>query len=132
MLYVQLLSTSRSSSSIHSEVIVGPVTCTAQYKRHSSNGTWSPYFFISPDLPPIYALQVLLEKVHAWTHLPWFVLKNFHTYILYYFLTHLENILENMLPGHYSPHVKTFLTEKILLLGKKFCTGNLLNKIQQV
>ncbi|KAM7429708.1 Cytochrome c oxidase assembly protein cox18 [Porites harrisoni] len=66
-----LLSTSRSSSSIHSEVIVGPVTCTAQYKRHSSNGTWSPYFFISPDLPPIYALQVLLEKVHAWTHLPW-------------------------------------------------------------
>ena len=82
MLYVQLLSTSRSSSSIHSEVIVGPVTCTAQYKRHSSNGTWSPYFFISPDLPPIYALQVLLEKVHAWTHLPWLVLKNFHTYII--------------------------------------------------
>ena len=31
-----------------------------------------------------------------------------------------------------SPHVITFLTEKILQLGKKFCTGNLLNKIQQV
>ena len=109
MLYVQLLSTSRSSSSIHRQVIVGPVTCTAQYKRHSSNGTWSPYFFISPDLPPIYALQVLLEKFHAWTHLPWFVFKHFHTYILYYFLTHLENIrenilkVENLLPGQFSP-----------------------------
>ena len=81
MLCVQFLSTSRSNSSIHHQGIVGPVTCTAQYKRHSSNGTWSPYFFISPDLPPIYALQVLLEKVHAWTHLPWFVFKHFHTYI---------------------------------------------------
>ena len=118
MLYVQLLSTSRSSSSIHSEVIVGPVTCTAQYKRHSSNGTCSPYFFISPDLPPIYALQVLLEKVHAWTHLPWFVLKNFHTYILYYFLTHLENILENMLPGQFSS-CENFFDRKNPSTGKE-------------
>ena len=107
MLCVQFLSTSRSNSSIHHRVIVGPVTCTAQYKRHSSNGTWSPYFFISPDLPPIYALQVLLEKVHAWTHLPWFVFKHFHTYfhtyLLYYFLTRLENVRENILPGQFSP-----------------------------
>ena len=118
MLYVQLSSTSRSNNSIHCQVIVGPVTCTAQYKRHSSNGTWSPYFFISPDLPPIYALQVLLEKVHAWTHLPWFVFKHFHTYILYYFLNHLENIRENILLDN-SPHVITFFDRKNPLTGKE-------------
>ncbi|XP_068704826.1 cytochrome c oxidase assembly protein COX18, mitochondrial-like [Montipora foliosa] len=48
-----------------------PISCKFQSKRHSSNGHWSPYYFISPDLLPIHALQTLLETVHSWTHLPW-------------------------------------------------------------
>lgn len=56
---------------INPQLIAAPLACTVQHNRHSSNGTWSPYYFISPDLPPIYALQVLLETVHTWTHLPW-------------------------------------------------------------
>ncbi|KAK2568346.1 Cytochrome c oxidase assembly protein COX18 [Acropora cervicornis] len=49
------------------------LSCTLQHKRYGSdNGGWSPYYFISPDLPPIHALQILLDAFHTWTHLPWF------------------------------------------------------------
>ncbi|XP_074618316.1 cytochrome c oxidase assembly protein COX18, mitochondrial-like [Acropora palmata] len=48
------------------------LSCTLQHKRYgSSSGGWSPYYFISPDLPPVHALQILLDAFHTWTHLPW-------------------------------------------------------------
>lgn len=48
-----------------------PLLCSRQHKRHSSNGVSSAYYIFSPDLPPIHALQVFLETVHSWSHLPW-------------------------------------------------------------
>lgn len=59
-----------SKSHMHPQPTL-PLAFTFQQERYSSSRGWSPYYFISPDLPPIYALQVLLETVHTWTHLPW-------------------------------------------------------------
>lgn len=56
---------------LHPNVATTPSFYTLQDKRHSSNEAPSYFFLFSPDLPPVYALQVFLETVHTWTHLPW-------------------------------------------------------------
>ncbi|XP_020612554.1 mitochondrial inner membrane protein COX18-like [Orbicella faveolata] len=55
----------------HPQLSAVPLLCSQQHKRHSSNWVSSAYYIFSPDLPPIYALQVFLETVHSWSHLPW-------------------------------------------------------------
>lgn len=55
----------------HPNFATTPLFYTPQDERHSSSEAPSSYFLFSPDLPPVYALQVFLETVHSWTHLPW-------------------------------------------------------------
>ncbi|XP_078366701.1 cytochrome c oxidase assembly protein COX18, mitochondrial-like isoform X2 [Oculina patagonica] len=55
----------------HPQLSAVPSVCAQQRNRCNSNGVSSAYYIFSPDLPPIYALQVFLETVHSWSHLPW-------------------------------------------------------------